>query len=218
MDAGHGGEETGATGAGGLVEKDLTLAVARQLKGALEARLGVRVVLTRDGDDTLSLDDRAASANNQRADLFVSLHANSAPRPAVRGAEVFFLSPDRLAAETRAAADGQQPLPVFGGGTRQIDVILWEMAQTRHLANSSRLAGFIEEELRARLALSPRPVQQAGFRVLVGANMPAVLVEMGYLTNADEERQLGSPEYQALVVQALVEAVARFGALLERGQ
>ncbi len=76
-------------------------------------------------------------------------------------------------------------MPVFGGGTREIDVILWEMAQTRHIGQSAALAKMVEEQLRAAVPMSPQPVQQAPFRVLVGANMPAVLVEMGYLTNAD---------------------------------
>ena len=102
------------------------------------------------------------------------------------------------------------------GGDARIDVILWEMAQTRHLAQSAALATMIEEEVSNRLALSARPVQQAPFRVLVGANMPAVLVEMGYLTNPDEEQLLASPDYQALIVQGLVDAIARFRTELER--
>ena len=216
IDPGHGGEEAGAKGVAGTTEKDITLAVARRLKAALEARLGVRVVLTREADEAVSLDSRAELANNNRADLLVSVHANAAPRREVRGLEVFYLATDRAVAETRAPGTAPQDLPAFGGGRREIDVILWEMAQTRHLAQSAALATMIEEEVSSRLAMSARPVQQAPFRVLVGANMPAVLIEMGYLTNSEEEKLLASTEYQALIVQGLVDAIARFRAELER--
>jgi len=100
--------------------------------------------------------------------------------------------------------------PVFGGGTREIDVILWEMAQTRHLVQSAELAKVLETQLRASVPMSPRPIQQAPLRVLVGANMPAVLVELGYLTNAEQESALASAPFQARLAQAITEAVARF--------
>ena len=101
-------------------------------------------------------------------------------------------------------------MPVFGGGTREIDVILWEMAQARHIEQSAGLARAIEVQLRTSVPMSPRAIQQAPFRVLVGANMPAVLVEMGYLTNATQEVQLANPDFQARVVAALTEAIRKF--------
>ena len=125
VDAGHGGSEEGAKGPGGALEKNVTLSVARRLKAALEARLGVRVILTRDGDQTMALDERAALANNNKADLFVSLHANASLRPGMTGAEVFYLSLDEYGdAGERVARGESEPLPVFGGGTRDIEVIL----------------------------------------------------------------------------------------------
>ena len=93
-------------------------------------------------------------------------------------------------------------MPVFGGGTREIDVILWEMAQTRHLAQSAELAKAVEAQLRALVPMSPRPLQQAPFRVLVGANMPAVLVELGYLTNGEQESALASAPFQTRLARA----------------
>ncbi len=180
IDAGHGGTEEGAKGPGGTLEKEITLSVARRLKSALESQLGVRAILTRDADETLPLDQRASIANNNKADLFISLHANASLQRTVRGAEVFYLSAGGYGEETRKSAESaEHVLPTFGGGTRDIQVILWEMAQTRYIEESAALAGMIEEELRTRVDLSPRPVQQAPFRVLVGANMPAALVEMG---------------------------------------
>ena len=211
IDAGHGGSEEGAKGPGGTLEKNVTLAVARRVKAALEARLGVRVILTRDGDATMGLDERAALANNNKADLFVSLHANASLRPGMTGAEVFYLSLDEYGdAGERVARGESEPLPVFGGGTRDIEVILWDMAQARYIQESAALAQAIEASLRERVPMSPRAIQQAPFRVLVGANMPAVLVEMGFITNAAQEKQLQSDEFQNLLVQGLLESITRF--------
>ncbi|MBA3271392.1 MAG: N-acetylmuramoyl-L-alanine amidase [Acidobacteria bacterium] len=219
IDAGHGGDELGARGPGGTLEKDVTLAVARRLRTMIEVRLGLRVFLTRDDDRTISLDERSAYANSQKADVFISLHANAAIRPAMKGAEVYYLSIDRADAEARRMAESTGTvLPSLGGGTRSVDLILWEIAQARYLEQSSALAGMVEQSLRARVAMSPRPVQQAPFRVLVGANMPAVLVEIGYLSNAEQEQALGSGAYQDQVTQGLFDALVQFRARIERSQ
>jgi N-acetylmuramoyl-L-alanine amidase len=211
IDAGHGGSEQGAKGPGGALEKDVTLAVARRLKGTLEGRLGIRVILTRDGDTTIGLDERAAVANNNKADLFVSLHANASVRPGVSGAEVFYLSLDEYGdAAQRVAKGDSESLPVFGGGSRDIEVVLWEMAQARYIQESAALAQGVETSLREHVPMSPRAIQRAPLRVLVGANMPAVLVEMGFITNAAQEKQLTSDDFQNRVVQALVGAITRF--------
>ena len=211
IDAGHGGSEEGAKGPDGTLEKNVTLAVARRLKAALEARLGVRVILTRDGDATVGLDERAALANNNKADLFVSLHANASMRPAASGAGVFYLSLDEYGDAAQRVAHGEsESLPVFGGGTRDIDLILWEMAQARYIQESAALARAVEASLREHVPMSARAIQQAPFRVLVGANMPAVLVEMGFITNAGQEKQLRSDEFQESLVQGLVESITRF--------
>jgi N-acetylmuramoyl-L-alanine amidase/putative salt-induced outer membrane protein YdiY len=210
IDPGHGGTETGAHGPGGTLEKDVTLGVARRLKAALEGRLGVRVILTREGDQTVGLDERAAVANNNKADLFISLHANASARPATEGAEVFYLGIDDYEEEAERHRGERVALPVFGGGTRDIEVIPWQMAQVRYNQQSAGFAQAVESALRERVPMSRRALQPAPFRVLVGANMPAVLVEMGFITNAEQERQLASEEFQVAVVQALVASVVRF--------
>lgn len=215
LDPGHGGDASGTEGPGGTLEKTVTLQVSRRLKALVESRLGLRVILTRDDDRTLDQDARAAIANNNRADLFLSIHANAAVRPTVRGAEVFYLSADRAGLESRRAIQQHPPLPQLGGGTRSIDLILWETAQLRHLEQSAVLATMVESALRARVEMSPRPVQQAPFRVLVGANMPAVLVEIGYLSHPEEEKALASPARQDAVALALFEAVSAFRAKIE---
>lgn len=211
IDPGHGGSENGAKGPQGTLEKDLTLAIARRLKAALEARLGVRAILTRDDDHTVDLDQRAAVANNNKADVFLSLHANASLRPSVSGAEIFYLSLDEYGDRAQQIArGGSETLPVVGGGVRDIEVIPWEMAQARYAAASAALAQAIDTAFRGRVAVGARGVQQAPFRVLVGANMPAVLVEVGFLTNPDQEKQLTSDAYQATIAQALVDAIVQF--------
>ena len=211
IDPGHGGADEGAHGPEGTMEKDVTLSVALRLRTLLERLLGVRAILTRSGDTVVALDRRAAIANNDRADLFISLHANSALRDVVTGAEVYYLSIDEYGQEARELADRDgRYLPVSGGGVREIDMIPWEMAQARYLAPSADLAAFVSTELGRRVPLSPRPTQQAPFRVLVGANMPAILVEMGFISNPEQERQMTQPDFQTRVAEAIVAGVVRF--------
>jgi N-acetylmuramoyl-L-alanine amidase len=211
IDAGHGGDETGARGPQGTLEKNVTLGVARRLKAEIEARLGVRVILTRDADATVGLDERAAVANNNKADLFISLHANASVRSSAAGAEVFYLSLEEYGDQAQRIAKGEtEALPVFGGGVRDIEVILWEMAQARYIEQSAVLAQAVEGALRERVPMSPRAIQQAPFRVLVGANMPAVLVEMGFITNAEQEKQLASDGFQSTIVKAIVDSISRY--------
>jgi N-acetylmuramoyl-L-alanine amidase len=219
IDPGHGGDETGAKGPGGTFEKDIVLAVARHLRTLLESRLGVRVLLTRDGDQTVALDQRAALANNNKADVFVSLHVNASVRESARGAEVFYLSAGEYKAEARqqAALPGEL-LTTVGGADRRVEMILWEMAQLQHLEDSATLATIVERRLRERIPMSIMAIQQAPFRVLVGANMPAVLVEMGFVTNPEEEKLLTSSAHQVELAQVIYESLVEFRSYLEGGR
>lgn len=216
IDPGHGGDDAGARGANGTLEKDVTLLVARKLRTMIESRLGLRVFLTRDDDRSMSLDDRAAYANSQRADVFLSLHVNASLRPSLKGAEVYYLSADAASA---AAGSGDQPtviLPTLGGGARRVDLVPWEAAQSKFVPQSSTLAGNLEQSLRARVEVSPRGVQSAPFRVLVGASMPAALVEVGYVSNPEQEKVLASNAYQDQLAQALFDGLVQFRAQVER--
>ncbi len=223
IDPGHGGDVDvegvrgpGARGPAGTFEKHITLTVARLLKSALEARLGVRALLTREDDRTVYLDERAAFANNNKADLFISLHLNASVSRTPSGAEVFFLSLDGYSPEARRVAQLEGAvLPSATGGDRTIEMMLWEMAQLQHLEQSAVVAGLVEQTLRTRVKMSPRAIQQAPFRVLVGANMPAVLVELGFISNPEEEKLLSTHGYQLRLVDALVDAVGRYRAQLE---
>ena len=219
IDPGHGGNNIGSQGSDGSLEKDITLSVARRLQNAIEKQIGLRVILTRDRDEVVDLDTRAAIANNNKADLFVSLHVNASPRPSATGAEIFHLSIDEYGAEARELMEREPPLiSIVGGGSREIDLVLWEMAQIRYIDRSAQLAIIVEEELRQRIEMSPRPVQQAPFRVLAGANMPAVLVELGSISDPEEERRLTSARFQNAVVDAVVASILRFRTYLEQSE
>jgi N-acetylmuramoyl-L-alanine amidase len=208
LDPGHGGTDTGAKGAGGTTEKDLTLAVARRIKAAVEARLGIRVLLTRDDDRDVPLDDRTAVANNNKADLFISLHANASFRPSAAGATIYY------AAFESTTVPGTVPrvdrVPTFSGGMRNIELVAWDLAQTHHLDQSMAFAAMLEERLRDKVALASRAVERAPLGVLESANMPAVLVEMGFLTNAEQEQQLTGSDFQNAFVVAVTETIIMF--------
>jgi N-acetylmuramoyl-L-alanine amidase len=208
IDAGHGGEDEGAKGAGGAKEKDLALAVARRLKGAIEGRLGIRVLLTRDGDHNIAMDDRTALANNNKADLFISLHMNASLRRGASGVTIYTATFPRDAGAQVPSAP--ERLPTFGGGLRDIELVPWDLAQIRHIDQSASFAGILVEQLRERVPLASRPVERAPLRVLESANMPAVLVEMGFLTNPDQEKKLAGNEFQAAFVQAVYDSVLKF--------
>lgn len=212
IDPGHGGEEVGARGPGGALEKDVTLAIARKLRAYITNTLGYRVFLTRNGDQEVSLDERAAIANNYKADLFISIHANASRSHGAKGSEVYFLSDQASDEESRrvALAEGDVAPGKLGAVGSDIALILWDMAQAEHLEESSALASRIQDALAAVTGSEGRGVKQAPFRVLVGANMPAVLVEVAFISNAEEEKLLVSDGYQRRVAQALMRGIAEF--------
>jgi N-acetylmuramoyl-L-alanine amidase len=211
LDPGHGGGDTGAVGPAGTQEKDVTLRLARLLADGLRRRLPVRVELTRDEDAELPLATRSALANQLKADLFLSLHLNSAHGASAHGTETYFLSLE--ASDERAAQAAVDANRAAGGRAdpfTDLQLILWDMAQSRHLNASQYLANLIQEELNQALELRDRGVKQAPFSVLMGTAMPAVLVELGFLSNPEEEQRLLDPEYQHQLTEALVRAITRF--------
>lgn len=218
LDPGHGGVETGAIGPSGLQEKDVTLDLARRLKTLLE-RQGVTVVLTRDDDRVLPLDDRTAIANHNRAILFISLHMNASKRKSAVGAETYFLAVAATDAEARTLAglenkayepaDGAAPpSPPDTQAGHDLELILWDLAQNSFLAESSRLAEKVQTELNAATGVKDRGIRQAPFRVLMGATMPAILVEAGFISNPEEEAKLKDDAYKDKVADAIARAVA----------
>lgn len=217
LDPGHGGVEAGAIGPSGLKEKDLTLDLARRLKSLLE-RQGVTVVLTRDDDRVLPLDDRTAIANHNRAMLFISIHLNASKSKTAVGAETYFLSITATDAEARTLAGlenkayeaPEAAVPASPGSPpgRDLELILWDLAQNSFLAESSRLAEAIQTQLNAATGVRDRGVRQAPFRVLMGATMPAILIEAGFISNPDEEARFKDDAYKDKVADAIARAVA----------
>lgn len=213
LDPGHGGKETGAIGAGGLLEKDATLQICRKAAAELQKRLGMRVFLTRNGDEQVPLDQRSALANQHKADLFLSVHLNASLVRGAKGSETYFLSLEASDDQARKAAEAENAVSASSGpsaGSSDLRMILWDLAQQEYLKESSRFAELIQEEMNSASGVGNRGVKQAPFRVLVGATMPAALVELAFISNPDEEAKFSDDQYQALLVKALVDAVARF--------
>jgi N-acetylmuramoyl-L-alanine amidase len=214
VDAGHGGHDPGAIGPRGVREKDVTLAMARRLQRKLE-RAGFQVVLTRRDDRTLDLPERTAVANTARGDLFVSLHANAHPRRDRAGVETYFLNvtDDRYAARLAARENGLVDLA--GGGAPQVTRILSDLDATGSAGPSRRLATLVQKELVSRVRANVGEVRDLGvkhalFYVLLGARMPAVLVETAFVSNRVEERRLQSTRYQDEVAEAVTRAISAF--------
>lgn len=208
LDPGHGGRDVGAVGPNGLMEKDATIALCRKLAASLASKLGARVVLTRDEDADVSLDQRTAIANQYKADLFLSVHLNAAVIKGARGSETYFLSLEASDELARKAAEVENA--THANPSADLNLILWDLAQQEYLQESSRFAQAIQEEMNSASSVQNRGVKQAPFKVLVGATMPAALVEVAFITNPEEEAKIQSAEFQDQMVDALTRAVQRY--------
>ena len=225
LDPGHGGSETGAIAPGGTNEKDVTLAIAKILKRFIEDQLGIRVFLTRDGDSTVSLEERAALANNRKADLFVSLHCNASWSKEAHGSETFILSLKSTDTEARKLAffentfeeeDERKQAPAVEND--DLKMILWDMAQVEYLKESASLAELVQKELNILLGTKDRGIKQAPFRVLMNVAMPAVLVETAFLCNGQESQMLKNDEFQRKIAYAIFLGIKRYGELRANGR
>jgi N-acetylmuramoyl-L-alanine amidase len=208
IDAGHGGSDPGAIAVSGDVkEKDLALALARELRDALVERGRVRVAMTRDDDRYLTLDERAAVAQRLSGNLFVSLHMDSAPNPLARGASVYSLSDvasDAEAARFAVMENRGQAADRADGSVRSM---LSDLAMRDQMGASADFAARLIGKSAGRLELRPEPHRFAAFHVLRRADTPAVLFEAGYISNVEDEALLRSPEYRAKLVLALAQAI-----------
>ncbi len=215
IDPGHGGMETGAKGRFGNLEKDITLAVSLKLKALIERDMGFEVVLTRDHDVDVSIENRSAIANNHKAGLFISIHANGAVQRKAGGSETFFLSLNATDEETRRLAyleNNSTDLQsrIDPSSDDDLMMILWDMAQNAYIKQSGRLAELVQSELDAMLGTRNRGIKQAPFKVLTGVACPAVLVEAAFISNPDEEQKLASSEFQTKVAEAIYRGLARY--------
>jgi N-acetylmuramoyl-L-alanine amidase len=212
IDPGHGGQNDGATGANGLVEKDLVLDVSLRLGKLIASRMGAEVIYTRSDDTFVPLEGRTALANEKKADLFLSIHANWSPAPAAAGIETYYLnftdSQDALAVAARENATSQKS--VF-----ELHNLIEKISLHDKLGESREFAGRIQSSLYALSSRNNpdeknRGVRRAPFVVLIGANMPSVLAEIGFLSNPKEEALLKKPEYRQKVAEALFKGVSRY--------
>jgi N-acetylmuramoyl-L-alanine amidase len=215
LDAGHGGHDPGAIGPSGLQEKEVVLDVTKRLARLVEEGLGVTVRLTRTGDNFVPLKERTSFANAQRADLFVSIHANAHRASVSEGVETYFLSSEATDNEARQVAALENGVIQLepGNSKAKMDVlksILWDLAQSEFQQESSQLAETVQDSMVQSLRIPTRGVKQAGFYVLGGAAMPAVLVEIGFLTNRKEERKLMDPNYRERVARAIYAGLAEY--------
>jgi len=218
LDPGHGGDDHGASGRSGRREKDVVLRVAKRIGKALQAE-GFRVLYTRQDDRFVSLPERTEMANRAHASLFVSIHANASEDSKARGAETYFLSLSASDEEARRVAMAEnrvfdQPAAVADSAD-VVGSILGDLIRTSHLRESSEVATAIQHRLQA-LPGPSRGVKQAPFVVLMGVNMPAVLLEIGFLTHREEERKLGHADHQEAIARAVVDALVEVGARRHR--
>ena len=228
VDAGHGGPDKGMSGPIGatrkILEKDITLAVARQLRASLERR-GIAVVMTRTTDTLIALTDRGKIANEAKGDLFMSVHVNAAnPRwnspGSARGFETYFLAEAKTEDERRVAAMENESIrfetSVDASRDDPLGFIIRDMAQNEHLRESARLAELVQGGLAAMHPGPNRGVKQAGFRVLINSFMPAVLVEIGFGSNRAESEYMTDPEQQRALAETMADAAVRYLQQYER--
>jgi N-acetylmuramoyl-L-alanine amidase len=211
LDPGHGGEHFGTESATGLREKDLTLDLAERARRLLVAQ-GIEVVMTRAGDDTLSLKQRATTANEKRGDIFVSIHLNSLEPASARGIETFYLGPsEHPDHESVAATENEHS----GYSLADMRTLLDGIYVDARRDESKRLAQSVQDAVVRRLkktdpAMTNRGVKTAPFVVLVATDMPAILAEVSCLSNADEAERLGQDDYRQTIAEALVSGIQSF--------
>ena len=218
IDAGHGGHDTGTIGKGGLREKDLVVDISRRLGELIQTHLGADIIYTRSTDRFVSLKKRTKLANDSKADLFISVHANSSKLRSIRGVETYYLSlttnPSALGVASRENAAAQRSI-------HELENLLSKIALTEKIEESREFAGKVQKSLYSGLAqktkgLSNRGVRKAPFMVLVGAKMPAVLAEVGFLSNPKDEKLLKSSSYRQNIAKHLFEGVSAYAETLSK--
>jgi N-acetylmuramoyl-L-alanine amidase len=225
IDPGHGGHDPGTMNRRtGAREKDIVLRVGRYLKEELDRRGNVKAFLTRDDDRFIRLQDRPHMAISRNANLFLSIHVNAEPGGGrkARGVETYFLSPARSEESKRVAARENSVVELEDGsapaGVDRLELVLATMDQDSHVTESRRFAGYVQNRYRDALRAADRGVKPGPFWVLVGAstNMPAILTEIGFITNTEDERRLTSEKGQREIARALADTVEEYAREYER--
>jgi N-acetylmuramoyl-L-alanine amidase len=212
IDPGHGGHDTGTIGPNGLLEKDLVLDVSKRLGKLLEARLGAEVAFTRRDDTFIPLETRTSIANQESADLFVSVHANSSHDPDARGVETYYLnftsSPEALEVAARENAEADKSI-------HELQDLVKKIALKEKIEESKEFASDVQQSLHSGLAaktsgVRDRGVKKAPFVVLIGANMPSILAEISFISNPGDEKRLKSADYRQRIAESLYRGIARY--------
>ncbi len=212
IDPGHGGHDTGTIGPNGLTEKEVVLDVGRRLGKLLEQRMGADVIFTRDDDTFIPLETRTAIANQEQADLFISIHANSSDDPAARGVETYYLnftsSPDALEVAARENAVSDKSI-------HELQDLVKKIALKEKIDESREFAGDVQEALHSGLSarssgIRNRGVKKAPFIVLIGANMPSILAEISFVSNPTDERKLETAAYRQRIAESLFQGISKY--------
>jgi len=207
IDPGHGGKDPGAIGPSGVKEKDITLAIARRLATLLRENLNVEVFLTRDKDEFIPLDTRTEMANLIGGDLFISIHVNAAWDHKVKGVETFYNSQYVYGQGAEEVANRENT--IFNSNAK-VKNIIWDLIQNQYRNESKQLAGIVQDNLVSTCNALNRGVKSARFYVLRGINMPAILVEVGFISNSWEEQKLKKPEFQEQISIGIYKGLATY--------
>ncbi len=209
IDAGHGGEDTGAVSPYGLKEKRVVLDVARKVKTALESR-GLEVVMTRSSDIFIPLADRTQIANKLGADFFVSIHANASLSRSLQGFEIYYLSEatdDVALALERAENSSIRLQSTFHVPSTEFKTIFWDLHESENRKESLRIARHVSVAVSSSVSVAAQRLRSANFYVLKWTECPAILIETGYLTNKQDERRLRDPLYKTALAQAIADGI-----------
>lgn len=218
IDPGHGGKDPGAVGYRGTLEKDIALDVAKRLEKKISKNMKIKTVLTRDEDIFLKLGERTKIANENNGSLFISIHANAATDRRASGFETFLIGPNKNAAAVRVAARENAVLELEGSSGEKLtneDLIKATIAQSAFASKSEKFAALVQEEISKRVQGKNRGVKQAGFYVLMGASMPNVLVELGFISNLAEEKKLRSSQYREVLATSIFRALEKYEKTLD---
>jgi N-acetylmuramoyl-L-alanine amidase len=212
IDPGHGGHDPGTIGRGGLEEKDLVLDVSLRLEKMLRSELGTDVIMTRSTDVFVRLEERTAIANTRRADLFLSIHANSSRSPSARGIETYILN---FATDPHAEEVAARENSISAATLKDLQGLVKAITLNSKIDESRDFASSIHESLIARVKagrgdIQDRGVRTAPFYVLIGADMPSVLAEISFVSNPEDERLLRTPEYREKIARSLFEGVKSY--------
>ena len=213
IDPGHGGKDPGAIGYRGTKEKDIALDVSKRLAKKIERNSKTKVILTREEDVFVRLQDRTKFANANEGDLFISIHTNAAEDRRASGFETFLIGPNKNEAAIKVAARENAALELEGFSGKQLtneDLIKATIAQSAFAAKSEEFASLVQNEIKKRVQSKDRGVKQAGFYVLMGASMPNVLIELGFISNPNEEKKLNNSSYRDMLATSIYYAVLEY--------